>query len=524
MPAALIAASCVMFSCQHERKNEIERIPRDTTITAENSYTKIFIDSMMVESFVINEKIQDSTAQRIRNFYNKRNYSYAWFTDTSITVQAQAFWSLHDNHLNYTGDSSVYQDRLHTVMATLLDADTLDINPDTLALTELRLTAHFLNFMKQAYGARANPENLQWNIPARQLSLETLMDSLAASRKNVWQPLNRFFHRMQNAVFTYNAIEQKGGWDTISRPSKPLSPGHSDPVVREVKERLALLKLFPASDTTELFNDTLAAQVQRLRRSYDLSERPLIDTELINQMNVPVNTRLRKMFINLERFKWLPDEPEKYMLVNIPDYRLYVLDSGDVALQMKVVVGKAVNRTVIFSGDLKFVVFRPYWNVPTSIVKNEIIPAMAKSGSYLQRNNFEVTGYRNGLPIVRQKPGPNNALGLVKFLFPNEYNIYLHDTNARSLFERDERAFSHGCIRVQKPFELAKYLLKKDTAWTDTRIRKAMNGDNEKWVTLDEPVKVFVVYITSWVDRDGFVNFRKDIYSHDQNMAKVLFE
>jgi murein L,D-transpeptidase YcbB/YkuD len=148
---------------------------------------------------------------------------------------------------------------------------------------------------------------------------------------------------------------------------------------------------------------------------------------------------------------------------------------------------------------------------------------MHQNSNYLERNDYEITGYSEGLPVIRQRPGPNNALGLVKFLFPNEYNIYLHDTNLKSLFDRPERAFSHGCIRIQKPIEFAEYLLKEDTAWTAERIKGSMNAKKESWVTLKKPPKVYILYVTSWVDRDGYVNFRKDIYGHDAKMAKVLF-
>jgi murein L,D-transpeptidase YcbB/YkuD len=211
-------------------------------------------------------------------------------------------------------------------------------------------------------------------------------------------------------------------------------------------------------------------------------------------------------------------------MVNIPDYGLRVYENGKVSSAMDVVVGKAANRTVIFSDELKYIVFSPYWNVPRSIVRNEIYPAMQRSSSYLRRNNMEVTGYSNGLPVVRQKPGPGNALGQVKFLFPNSYNIYFHDTPSKSLFSRNKRAFSHGCIRLHKPFELARYLLRNDSSWTDAAIRDAMNGSTEKWVTLKHSLPVFITYFTSWVDRDGIVQFRDDVYGHDKKLESHLFE
>jgi murein L,D-transpeptidase YcbB/YkuD len=523
--SAGLLITCVGFfylgGCQQPGDQTIAPVPRDTTVTIQNSYSKIFIDSQRVEKFILTEDIHGAAAQRIRNFYNKRNYSYAWFTDTGFTVQAQAFWSVHDDQLRYTGDSSFFHDRLHAVMDAMLNEDSVHLSPDTVALTEMRLTAHFFEFGKQVYGNRMNPEQVQWNIPARQLKLEDLLDSLLATKGPEWRPLNRFFNRMQQAILKYR--EYSRHWDSLPLPPKILKKGDRHQLIRLLKQRMQLLQYSHGVDNSDLYDDSLELNIAKLRTSYGLKDAEQIDAPLIKALNVSPKERLKQMLINLERFKWLPDEPSRYIFVNIPDYSLYVMENSKPVLNMRVVVGKAVNRTVIFSGDLKYVVFNPYWNVPASIVRNELLPEIIKSSTYLSRNNMEVTGYAEGLPVIRQRPGPDNPLGRIKFLFPNEYNIYLHDTNAKTLFEQSERAFSHGCIRVQKPLELAEYLLVEDTAWTQTRIAEMTNVKRESWVTLRKPVKVFVLYITSWVDREGYVNFRKDIYGHDSRMSKVLF-
>jgi murein L,D-transpeptidase YcbB/YkuD len=192
---------------------------------------------------------------------------------------------------------------------------------------------------------------------------------------------------------------------------------------------------------------------------------------------------------------------------------------------MNVIVGKTTNNTVIFNGKLKYIVFSPYWNVPPSIVQKEIIPGMKKDPNYLAKNNMEITGTSNGLPVVRQKPGPKNSLGLVKFLFPNNFDIYLHDTPNHDLFDATTRTFSHGCIRISNPKKFAQYLLRSDTAsvFTDKVIDSLMHLNKEKWVTLPEPLPVYIVYFTAWVDNKGQLNFRKDIYGHDAKMEEKLF-
>ena len=190
---------------------------------------------------------------------------------------------------------------------------------------------------------------------------------------------------------------------------------------------------------------------------------------------------------------------------------------------MNVVVGSLQHNTVIFNGDLKYVVFSPYWNVPASIVKNEIMPGIARNKNYIASHNMEITGYSGKTPIVRQKPGVNNALGKVKFLFPNTYNIYLHDTPSKSLFGETSRAFSHGCIRLGEPAKLAEFLLRNDSSWTKQNMQKAMNLGKEKFVTLSKPVPVFIGYFTAWVDSQGLLNFRDDVYGHDAKLAEKMF-
>jgi murein L,D-transpeptidase YcbB/YkuD len=190
---------------------------------------------------------------------------------------------------------------------------------------------------------------------------------------------------------------------------------------------------------------------------------------------------------------------------------------------MPVVVGKEGHTTVLFSDALEYVVFSPYWNIPPSIVRNEILPAMNRNSNYLAKNNMEITGKSNGIPEIRQRPGPSNSLGLVKFLFPNSFNIYFHDTPAKSLFEQDNRAFSHGCIRLGDPVWMANYLLQDEPEWTPEKIKAAMNAGTEKTVKLKTPVPVIITYYTAWIGEDGQLQFRDDIYGNDKNVERKMF-
>jgi murein L,D-transpeptidase YcbB/YkuD len=249
-----------------------------------------------------------------------------------------------------------------------------------------------------------------------------------------------------------------------------------------------------------------------------------LSPSLVAELNVPVKYRIEQMLVNLERMRWMPRvEGGVRLVANIPEFKLHVYDGQNELFNMKIVVGKAVHNTVVFNDEAEYVIFSPYWNVPASIVRKEILPAIRRNRNYLARNNMEQTGTLNGLPVIRQRPGDDNALGRVKFLFPNSYNIYFHDTPAKSLFEQEKRAFSHGCIRLEQPKKLAEFLLLNDKEWTDAKIFDAMHSGSEIWVKLKEKIPVYILYYTSWVDNDGLVNFRDDIYGHDKKMMKRMF-
>ncbi len=236
-------------------------------------------------------------------------------------------------------------------------------------------------------------------------------------------------------------------------------------------------------------------------------------------MNVPASKRLMEILINMDRMRWMPQQPKgNLIIVNLPEFMLHVYDGKELVFDMVVVVGKVGNNTMMFNGDLNQLFFSPYWNVPQSIIKNEILPAIARNPNYLASKNMEKIG--SG---IRQKPGPGNALGKVKFIFPNSFNMYFHDTPSKSLFGRDKRAFSHGCIRLSEPQKMAEWLLRNDPEWNTEKIISAMNQTKEKWVKLKESIPVFIIYYTAWVDHNGELNFRDDVYQHDSELIKKMF-
>jgi murein L,D-transpeptidase YcbB/YkuD len=260
--------------------------------------------------------------------------------------------------------------------------------------------------------------------------------------------------------------------------------------------------------------------IQQAQKSFGYKPDGILGASLLKDLNVPVEKRIENILINMNRMRWMPQEPEgRLILVNIPEFVLHLFEGKNKVFDMNVVVGKEGHNTMMFTGKLSTVVFSPYWNVPPSIVKKEIEPALAKNPDYLEKNNMERTPDGG----IRQKPGDKNSLGKVKFLFPNSFNIYFHDTPAKGLFNQDKRAYSHGCIRLSEPEKMAEYLLKDNSAWPTDKIEEAMNSGVEKFVKVKDPVPVFITYYTAWVDENGLLNFRDDIYKRDAIVMQKMF-
>ena len=525
----IIIVLTVFNSCK-SKQAKVKEVQRDTTITPAISFSKLFLDSTTLEKFIMDENTSDSDAVELRNFYKSRNYQYAWFTEDGIAEQTHSFWNLHNNYISNFGDTTLKFKNLHQEIDTLLNGDsTLKISPQQTLQTELELTKHFFEYSKHAYAGKVDSKDLEWFIPRKKIDAVVLLDSfIARDGKNLegWEPVNIYYQRLKKELLHYYTIEKAGGWKEIETDKlKKYKPGDSAIVIKQVKQHLQISGDDKSIDTSGNYTSELEPLIKREQRSFGLKEDGIITAGLIKELNVPVTERIRLMLINLERMRWIPQQPPgNLLLVNIPEFRLHIFDSGKRKFSMNVVVGKEGHSTVIFTDQLKYVVFSPYWNVPASIVKNEMLPAMRRNSNYLARNNMEQTGTSNGLPVIRQKPGGANSLGKVKFIFPNSYNIYFHDTPAKSLFNESSRAFSHGCIRLGEPAKLAEYLLRDQPEWTPGKIKEAMNASKENWVTLKKSVPVFISYFTAWVDSDGLLNFRNDIYGHDKEIAAHLFD
>jgi murein L,D-transpeptidase YcbB/YkuD len=496
----------------------------DTSLSPAVQYTHLVLDSLSIHRFIDSFVKNDSNAGYIRNFYNSRNFQFAWFDEQGLTEQGEAFWNIYQMRREKGGDSTAGDTLLDNGLAALSADDSAALPGALLRDLELRLTWHFFKYLFADFNGKISPLDMQWHIPRRRLNEKAVLDSFLTAKEPALHPFGNAYYRLQNRMAAYVTIAEKGGWGTVPDPGEILGAGTRNSAIPPIKRRLHTEGFWPSQDTSIVFTDSLQLAIKTVQQVYGRKQSGLIDKTLIAILNIPVQELIRKMKINLERMRWMPEEGPDRIVVNIPDFRLHVFQNDHDTLDMDIVVGRAANQTVIFSDTLRYIVFSPYWNVPASIVKKEIAPAIRTNPDYLRRNDMEITGYANGLPVIRQLPGPGNALGRVKFLFPNRYHIYLHDTPAKSLFKKETRAFSHGCIRLRQPFELAEYLLQNDRKWTGAAIHKAMRRNKETWVRPDHPLPVFIVYFTAWVDSNGKLNFRDDIYGHDKRMASHLFE
>jgi murein L,D-transpeptidase YcbB/YkuD len=517
-----------------DKKNEDRKAKkissRDRSINASNSYSDLFLDSMIMEKYISQKRLPDSIANRIRSFYNTRNYQFAWFSGDGLTEQARGFWNLHDYVTTYDVDSSLKDKKLQKEMDDLISEDSLSVNAGNKKFinTELLLTQHFIQYILHNYEkGYVKRKEMERFIPRKKEDPLYLADSLINKKHKddkYFEDVNSSYKALKDQLAKYYAISKNGGWPQITSSKKILKKGMKPPEIVEIKKRLQISGDMPGNDSTKIFDDTLMIAVKKFQSRYGYTPDGIITEHLIDEMNVPAVKRVEQILMNMNRMRWLANEPEgNLMVVNIPEFELHVYQGNKKLFDMDVVVGKEGHNTMMFNGDLNQVVFSPYWNVPESIVKNEILPEMEEDDNYLEKENMEITGNENGLPVIRQKPGDKNALGRVKFLFPNNFNIYLHDTPIKSLFKRDKRAFSHGCIRVKEPEKLAAYVLKNQPQWTHEKIEKAMNSGDEQFVKVKDPIPVIITYYTAWVDDNGKLNFRDDIYGHDKDLAQKMF-
>lgn len=524
---------CIVFvSCNRADKADRKISNRNYSINQKNSYSDFFFDSVKLATYIIEKKVPDSVGQRMISFYNNRNYQYAWFASDGPTEQAMGFWNMYTYYLTNEKDKAIADKELaksmESVMAVDEENDWSSKNKKLLPL-EMKLTEHFIRyFLDNTQKDYLKRKELEKFIPVVKTDAIHFADSLVNKKQNddkYFDEVNKHYKTLKQYLEDYLVIQKNGGWPVVSASAKTLNKHKPSPALMVLKKRLQLGGDYPAGDSSQTWNDNLTVAVKKFQETHGFTADAKLTDEQLKQMNVPVLYRIKQLLINLSRMRLMVQEPEgKFIYVNIPEYQLHVTEKGNKIFDMPVVVGKQGNNTRSFAGNMNQVVFAPYWNVPANIIKNEINREIESNSNYLEEHNMEVNGtLPDGSPAIRQKPGEDNALGRVKFLFPNSFDIYFHDTPAKSFFSKDKRAYSHGCIRLSDPVKLAKYVLKDEKGWNDEAINKALKSTEEKFVTLKDPIPVLITYYTAWADDKGQLHFAEDIYGHDKALTAKMF-
>lgn len=494
-------------------------------------------------------------SQEIQSFYADREYMEIWLLNGQLS-------KIGAEMLEYIEESKF--DGLQPEDYNLVQINNLSSDPEKKnkkfrnlsseekVSLELLLTDGFFNLAKDLEKGKVNPSSLDPNWKFEEKESEVNYSEMLAEIAN-GKSISKTFLKLYPSSGLYaqgrKAIEnlyeiQKNdtltwAYEAVDGAIEVGEPHQAIPAIRKRLIFWNFLTPYEMEDPT-LFDSTMLKGLKKYQESNGMNPDGVIGSLVAESLNKSPQNLIDIASINMERLRWMPelDWEQEMVLVNIANYQLDYMKKSDTTFTAKVIVGKEYNESPSFTAPMSYIVFSPYWNIPSSITNDEIIPAVQKDKSYLSRKNMEVvTGDGEALNVknvdwkvkdgesfpylIRQRPGGDNSLGLVKFMFPNEYNIYIHDTPARSLFERETRALSHGCIRIQNPDQFAKILL-HDQTWTDEKIQEAMHQENEEVVKLDREIPVVIVYMTFWADQEGKANFRSDVYNRDEALLNSL--
>ena len=478
----------------------------------------------------------------VHTFYESRGYTPAWIGDKPGTRTTAALAVIGSSAAHGLSPADYGEPGLTQAVAALRDKK--EIGKKEIADLDTRLTTALLTVGRDVAIGRTSPHPAEshWKARRQLPDLAGTLNQSAAGDVSTWldavRPHHPEYAALEKALANLQAQDDQGDWPAV--PKTIVKPGASGPGIVALRRRLAATGELPApaagGNPSPVYDDTVQAAVRAFQEHNGLKATGALDAATIAAMNVPLAERIRQVSLNLERWRWMPDDlGDRHFLVNIPYYHLLAREHGKAVKDIRVIVGQPGKETPVFSAEMTTVIFSPYWNIPDSIVEGETVPKVASDPEFLARNNIEILRVsKSGTTTVdpskvdwndaqalkelsfRQKPGDKNALGHVKFLFPNSFDVYLHDTPSDNLFGRTGRALSHGCVRVEEPEELAKYVLRGYSEWDEAHILEAMHAGVEKQVKLTQPIPVHIVYFTAWVDDAGGLHFQPDIYGYDR--------
>ncbi len=537
----IFLALSIFFSCKNKDDDE-KASDKVHEVYSEINYSDSLISSEQFEIFFKAIQADSFLVRNLNSFYNERNSQMAWNVSGELTAAADNLYERIMEHMYAARDSQPVFLRLYDTWNAPERYTPKGINAPI--YIDMLLTASYFKYAQNTYsGSVQNLAQLEWYIPRKKIDFAEMLDILLSGKAEEG-PLqqNPYYHQLKQKLVLYREVQDAGGFPRLSPAVSNLQPGQSNPEIIQLRKYLFLTADLVKADTASVVFDKFVSNAVSLFQSRNgLEETGFVDEVTLAHMKIPVEKKIRQIMLNMERMRWFapPDTAADFLLVNIPDYKLQVYEKGELQWNMKVVVGTTANRTTVFKGNLNQVVINPYWNVPESIINNEMLDNLQSNpNEYVASQQLEVLVNNNSVKAsqidwsdpeeiktarIRQLPGDGNSLGRFKFLFPNSFSIYLHDSPAKHLFNKEKRSFSHGCIRVAEPEKLANYLLRDLGNWSPDKVKQTVETGEETFIVLKKSLPVYIVYFTAWVDGEGKLNFRDDVYGHDQKLEREIY-
>jgi len=537
----------IVFLCANIVSSE-----RSSSAEVSDSVLGLLIEKKVTEwrnplkTFIRGERIY--SAVLVKSFYKGRNYQPAWSQDGHLVQVDTLTRAIEEAY----GDG-LTPDYYHLgLIKSLVDtAEKKLFDPTHMADLDMLLTDAFLTLCCHLSGGCVNPVTIEseWFAKRRDVDVPSVLEQ-ALKKKQVREalmglrPEQGSYARLRQALAQYRELSSKGEWPRVAA-GPPLKKDLTSDRVVELRKRLAASGDLEANKTNRgnLFDEKLEQAVIIFQKRHGLKSDGIVGLITLKALNVPLKQRIRQMELNMERLRWiLGNLEQRSIVVNIADFKLHVVENGRSVLSMKVVVGKPYQSTPIFTAKMTYLVINPSWNVPDSIAREEILKKIKNDPHYLAKQNIKVLRGQgshaeelnpetiNWTEITAdsltyrfvQEPGPLNPLGRIKFMFPNQFNVYLHDTPSKRLFSEDVRTFSHGCTRIEKPLELVTYVLQNSPGWTREKLLAAIDNGSEQKILIPHPLNVHFLYLTAWVDEWGALQFRNDIYGRDRRLDEAL--
>ncbi len=494
--------------------------------------------------------------EMLGRFYNKRNFYPAWNDNDNPSEKIEnLIKSIEDADSHGLIPEYYHLDAIKKLITQTHNGHKSVSEPASkhIAKLDLLLTDAFLTLGCHFSGGCVTPltTEAEWHASGGNSDIDLFLETALKENKiretlDQLLPQQEDYSRLRDTLPLYRKMVARGGWHSVQENTL-LMKGDKSYQVRDIKNRfiaLGDLKL-DKSDDEEVFDKKLERSIIRFQKRHGLNADGVIGPLTLHAMNVPATTRLRQIELNLERMRWTSGNlAHRYIKINIADFKLSVIEHGRSILSMNVIVGKPYWHTPVLSELMTYTVFNPTWKIPESILKEELLPKVIANPSYLAERDISILSSwadnankidpstiswpnveEDNFPYrMRQEPGPLNPLGNIKFIFPNRFNVYLHDTPGKSHFSKKIRSFSHGCIRISKPVDLAEYLLQNNPKWTRGKILTAIKSRRTQAVTLPEAIQIHILYLTAWVDEQGTLQFRNDIYGRDERLYKALLQ